>query len=100
MSQAQEIGPSTADVVERLMKRVEHVQQGFNAALGLLRLARVYTPQRLESACGIAINYKTVTYRAIKNILEQHLDKKVLFPMPQPAPVEHKNIRGTQYYAN
>ena len=100
MSQAQEIGPSTVNVVERLMKRVEHVQQSFNAALGLLRLARAYTPQRLECACGIALNYKSVTTGVIKNILEQHLDKKVPFPTPPPAPVDHKNIRGTQYYTN
>jgi hypothetical protein len=100
MSQAQEIGPSTTSVVERLMKRMEHVQQGFNTAIGLLRLARVYTPQRLECACAIAINHKTVTSRVIKNILEQHLDKKVPFPTPPSVPIDHQNIRGTQYYTN
>jgi hypothetical protein len=84
------------------MNARDHVQQGFNAVMGVLRLARVYPPQRVEKACQRATYFKSATFRAIKTILEQHLDKQTFLPLPvqnQP-PIVHENIRGAQYYIN
>ncbi len=102
IAKAAEIGSATIDAVAKIMMSREHVQQGFNAALGVLRLAKVYSPQRLESACQRALYFKSVTFRSIKSILEQHLDKQAFLPLntvPQP-PLLHENIRGAQYYIN
>jgi transposase len=102
MAQAMIVGPATADAVAHIMKAREHVQQGFNAALGLLRLAKTYSPQRLENACHRAGIFKSQTLQAIKSILERELDKQNVLPFPpeQQPPVEHQNIRGPQYYVN
>lgn len=102
IAKASEIGPATAEAAAQIMCAREHVQQGFNAVMGLLRLAKAYSPQRLEKACQRAIYFKASSLKAIKAILEQHLDKQTFLPLPvkQCEPVDHDNIRGAQYYAN
>jgi len=102
IAKASEIGPATAEAAVQIMNAREHVQQGFNAVMGMLRLARVYSPQRLEKACQRATYFKASSLKAIKTILEQHLDKQTFLPLTvkQYEPVDHDNIRGAQYYAN
>lgn len=100
IAQAAKIGQNTVDVVAAIMKRSEHVQQGFNAALGVLRFAKVYTEPRLEAACARCLYYRTTTYRALKSVLQNNLDKE---PLPDAAatpatqnhqPIVHENLRG------
>jgi hypothetical protein len=102
IAKAAEIGPATVDAAMQIMAAREHVQQGFNAVMGILRLAKVYSPQRLEKACQRAVYFKSTTIKAIKAILEQHLDKQTFlrFPLPPQEPILHENIRGAQYYIN
>ena len=102
INKASEIGPATAEAVKQIMAARKHVQQGFNAARGVLCLAKSHTPDRLEKACQRALHFKTVSYRTIKAILDQHLDKQTFLPLPatHQEPLLHKNIRGPQYYLN
>jgi transposase len=95
------VGAATARAVEATMKRQQHVQQGFNAALGILRLAKIHTPQRLEKACERALYFSSPTYRCIKSILQQHLDEQPLQAVTttEQLPVQsHDNLRGADYY--
>jgi len=95
ISQAANIGQNTEDVIAAIMRRAEHVQQGFNAALGVLRLAKVYTPQRLEAACARCLHYRTTNYRALKSVLQNNLDKKPLENEKKDTiPLTHENLRG------
>jgi transposase len=102
IAKASEIGPATAEAASQIMNARDHVQQGFNAVMGMLRLAKVYSPQRVEKACQRATYFKSTTFKAIKTILEQHLDNQTFLPLPgqKTAPVMHENIRGAQYYIN
>lgn len=84
IAQAAEIGENTVAALSTIMRRSEHVQQGFNAALGVLRLAKAFTPQRLEAACSRCIHYNTVNYRSLKAVLSQNLEK-------QPLPGKERN---------
>jgi hypothetical protein len=101
MAQAAKVGQNTVDVVAAIMKRSEHVQQGFNAALGVLRFAKVYTEPRLEAACARCLYYRTTTYRALKSVLQNNLDSEPLpdaaaIPVaPNDQPLMHENLRGT-----
>jgi transposase len=74
IAQAAKIGENTVAAVAQVMRRSEHVQQGFNASLGVLHLAKVYTPQRLDAACHRCLHFNTVTYRALKSVLANNLD--------------------------
>jgi transposase len=96
---AHKIGVATADVIERVLAARRHPQQGYRAALGILRLAKHYTPARLEAACARALAIGATSYRSIESILKNGLDQA---PLPEATPrsssLTHENIRGPEYY--
>jgi transposase len=97
---AAQTGPSTREFVGRMMDGKRHPQQAFLSCMGVIKLAKSYTPERLEAACARGLRYKASTYRNIKTILEKGLDKEDL--AAQPALIEiptHANVRGADYYA-
>jgi len=81
------------------MERRKHPEQGFRACLGIMRLAKRYSPERLEAACGRALALNAYSYRSVESILKSNLDKQEL---PESSTVEksviHDNIRGKEYY--
>jgi transposase len=93
------IGPSCAQVVETVMETRTHPEQGFRSCLGILRLEKAYSRERLEAACTRAIAIGGCSYRSVKSILEKGLDKE---PLPETAAsdreIKHDNIRGRGYY--
>ncbi|MCL6591879.1 MAG: IS21 family transposase [Firmicutes bacterium] len=91
-------GPNTARLVEAIIAAKPHPEQGYRAALGLLRLGDRYTPQRLEAAAARALAIGAHSYRSVKSILERGLDRVELEPAPPP-PLVHENLRGPEYYA-
>lgn len=78
-ARAAEIGPSTAEVVTRLLaqKPVDRLPM----VKRLLDLADRYGPLRLERACQRALQFEEYTGQTIRRILEQGLDMAVLPPM-------------------
>jgi transposase len=96
-------GPFTARAIEATMKRQQHVQQGFNAAMGILRLGKTHGSQRLEMASQRALHFGSPTYRSIKSILDQRLDEQSLqssTTSTETTAVSHDNIRGAAYYTD
>jgi transposase len=93
------VGKSTAQVVETIMSSRQHPEQGYRSCLGILRLAKHYSPDRLETACQRAVAIKGCSYKSIRSILEKGLDQQ---PLPnstdQAPPLKHENIRGGDYY--
>lgn len=74
---ADRVGPSCREVVDRIFQRVEFEEQGYNAALAVLRLSHRYTAQRLERACGMALaaGRPSPRYRDLKPVLETNQDR-------------------------
>jgi len=73
----------------------------YRSCLGLLSLAKRYTPERLETACQRALALGALRQSSVRSILENGLDRE---PMPEPEieaaatlPV-HENVRGAAYY--
>ena len=95
----QGIGVSTAAVVTWQLERRAHPEQGYRACLGLLALARRYTPVRLEAACTRAMAIRAPTLRSVTNILKCGLDSQRALRTDAANPViEHANVRGPGYY--
>jgi hypothetical protein len=72
---------------------------GYRACLGILRLAKAYSGERLEAASQRALLLEACSYGSLKSILKRSLDRETAVETPpdQPGP-RHKNIRGGEYY--
>jgi transposase len=97
---ASTVGPITAQTVGAIMQNKRHPEQGYRAAMGVIRLADRYGKQRVEQACQRAHELKSHSYRTIESILKNSLEQQVLpnTPSTQYPSIEHENIRGEEYY--
>jgi transposase len=93
------IGPSTAQLVDRILASNRHPEQGFRSCLGILRLGSKYSHTRVEAAAKRALLLNVCSYQSLKSILEHGLDTQDPQPPhdPQP-PIDHPNLRGPDYY--
>jgi transposase len=78
-AQAAEIGPSTSQVVTRLL--AERPVDRLPMVRRLLRLAETYGELRLERACTRALHFDDYKAGTIRRILENDLDMAALPPM-------------------
>ena len=93
------IGPSTAKLAALILESRPHPEQGYRACLGIMRLARTYSPERLEAASQRALLLAACSYASLKSILSRSLDRQTTLEAPaeKPGP-RHGNIRGGEYY--
>jgi len=96
---AQKIGPATVQVITAVFSDRRHTEQGFRSCLGILRLAKTYSDQRLEAACQRALLLGTHRYKSIESILKHGLDEKPVAQEDESTlPQKHENVRGSDYY--
>jgi transposase len=100
---AAQTGPHTEKLVTQILESKPHPQQGFRSCLGIIRLGKQYSPQRLEAACSYALSIHGFSYKSVQSILKNGLDQKpTLLPIREsstlPLPLQHPNIRGKEYY--
>ena len=96
---ARKIGPQCGQVVQYILAHKPHPEQGFRSCLGIIRLGKAAGPQRLEAACGRALRFGTCSYKSIKSILENGLDRQAEeMELPFPT-LAHENVRGRNYYS-
>ena len=92
-------GPNTRNLATCIMESRKHPEQGFRSCLGIMRLVKKYSAERVEAACGRALLLKAYSCKSIESILKTNLDKQEL---PESSPTEkqiiHYNIRGREYY--
>lgn len=95
---AAKTGPFTKQLVTEIMQRRSHPEQGFRSCLGVIRLGKRYTPERLEKACERAVAIGAYTFKNVESILKNGLDRQPLLPAQNPQTISHPNIRGRHYY--
>ena len=92
-------GPSTSQVGEAILQSRAHPEQGYRSCLGLIRLSSAYGAERTEVACRKALAMHSPSYKSVKAILANSMDRLPDKPAEIPAPpVNHQNIRGADYY--
>ena len=97
--QAGDIGPNTLRFVQAVAARRQVPEQAIRTSLGVLSLAKDYGNERLEAACTRALAHETLSYRKVKAILDNGMDR-----LPQenaascPELPMHDNLRGSAYY--
>ena len=97
---AEKNGPDTAQLIRAVLNSRSHPEQAYRACMGILNFNTKHGQTRLEAACRYALAHEIHTYRGIKNILENQLDKTGSDEgAPQPSLLPpHPNIRGKDYY--
>jgi len=96
---AAKTGPCTQQVVTEIMQRKPHPEQGFRSCLGVMRLGKRYSPERLEKACERAVAIGAFAFKNIDSILKNGLDNQPLKPSKNHRQAAvHPNIRGPHYY--
>ena len=91
---AGEIGPNTATLVEVVMRTRTHPEQGFRSSIGIIGLAKRYGPERLEAACGRALEIGARSYSSVVSILKNNLDRT----RPEPATDGPAITHGPRYF--
>lgn len=97
---ALEIGVATRDLVSYLLTNKPHPEQGFRSCIGLLRLAKQHSSERLEQACARALKLNSPRRHTVASMLEKGLENA---PLPitnvvKVSTILHDNIRGSDYY--
>lgn len=96
--EAAAVGPCAALLCEKILIDRPHPEQGFRACLGIVRLVRGFGADRVDAACGRALDIGARTYGSVKSILDHGLDRDTPVAPAAERPVDHPNIRGSRYY--
>ena len=92
-------GPNTRNLATCIMEKRKHPEQGFLSCLGIMRLVKQYSAERVEAACGRALFLKAYSYKSVESILKNNIDKQELPESSSPEKqIIHYNIRGREYY--
>jgi transposase len=95
------VGPQTGVLVSGILERRPHPEQGYRSCLGLMRLSRDYTPERLEAAATRAVSAGAYSFKSVKNILARGLEQVKLPSAEEPEGalvLFHEHLRGADYY--
>jgi transposase len=98
--QATPLGASVEACITELFVESDYPETAYKRALGIIKLAKLYGKERLDAACSRAIYAKAISYRRIKNILENNLDKVTPDELDKKEShiPDHENIRGASNY--
>lgn len=97
---AGKIGPSCKEAATEILTNAPRPEMGFRSCLGLIRLAKHYTVQRLEKACAMAVKIQSCRYSNIRDILEKKLEDSQSHKEMFNQNFSHRNVRGGNYYSN
>jgi transposase len=96
--EASAIGSDAALLCEKILADRPRPEQGFRACLGIIRLTRGFGRERVNAACGRALEIGARTYGSVRSILDNHLDRTTGTRPASAKPIDHPNIRGSRYY--
>ncbi len=96
---ASTVGVSTAEVVRTILESKPHPEMGYRACLGIMRLAKTYSNQRMEAASRRAIELQACSYSSLRSMLQRSLDQQSTLDIePERTGPRHENLRGADYY--
>ena len=90
------IGSKTGEYIALLIEQQDYPETGYKQALGILSLKKAFDKQRIEKACAIALTHERCSYRTIKRILENNMDKAIEAPVQQIFIPIHMNLQGPE----
>lgn len=96
---AETVGHATGEVVRTILESKPHPEMGYRACLGILSLAKTYTPARVEAASQRAWLLGACSYQSLKSILKRSLDQQPMLELEvEKSGPHHGNVRGAEDY--
>lgn len=99
---AQSLGPSVGLLVEKILSSTKHPEQRYRSALGVIRLGKKYSNERLEIASRRALDLGALSSRFISEMLKNNMDKTIVAHDKDKqltlSVTEELNMRGSDYY--
>src|SRR5207253_7371581 len=74
---AESVGPATAQIVHTILETKPHPEMGYRSCLGILRLAKTYSNERLEAASQRVLQLRACSYQSLRSILKNSLDRQL-----------------------
>lgn len=97
-ARAAAIGPATAEVMERGRRKRRHPEETLRTNLGILRLARDFSPEQLEAAARRALDLQVYSYRALRALIATTAAVATSNGEQQALALDHENVRGEKYF--
>jgi transposase len=94
LERATVIGPATVEVLCRQAAHRKHVEETLRSALGILRLAKDFSPAQLEEACTRALALRSYSYRTVRALIATPAQPIT----PDLLDLGHDNVRGPGYF--
>jgi transposase len=95
---AANMGGSVQIFIEKLLESKVHPQQAFKSCMGVLNISKRYKREELEKVCARAVEYNSISFKFIKNSLQNNIHKtEPEKPIELRLPL-HENIRGKDNY--
>ena len=98
IEQAKRIGIKTGELIEYILHDRKYPPQGYRSCLGIIRLAKSYSNERLDAACSRALAIGGHSYTSVAAILKSGLDQQPIKNGGHQLSIEHDNIRGGEYF--
>ena len=105
LSEASEVGPQTLSAFRNIIEfHKGHCEIAVRKCLGILRLRKQFTDERVEKAIDKAMQLAFVKESDLRRILEQNLENSPLWNNTNEMEdtsekiTEHENIRGSSHY--
>jgi transposase len=93
-------GGAINELITCIMNSKRHQEFNYRSCLGIMKLSKCYSDDRLEKACQRALYIGGISYKSVSSILEKGLDLHVTDKIESNQINEHGNIRGEDYYLN
>ena len=103
---ASEVDNILLTYLKEVTAQKKYLPQAFRTCRGIMSLEQKYGLRRLVAACACASEGKLYGLNEVKGILERgddtsfmQMEDGIAEDIPEHRPVQHKNIRGREYYS-
>ena len=93
------IGSSTEAVVKAILGNYKVEQQGYKSCASLLKLAQIYSPEQLETACERALTYTASPSLKVIQAMIKSGQSQTRREVPSK-PSKYSFTRGADYYGD
>lgn len=94
LERAARIGPGTVLLFEGLFALRKYPPLAYRTCQGILALHRTYPAERIDAACTLALNLRSLSWRTVEGILKHGADRSGRTASGGTSPAFHENIRG------